>query len=98
MTYITLGELGQSTGGLRKDIAALGTVDDSIGVGEYGGDGVTGVAFDVHVEWIGWLDDSLQLVGGCLFGKGWVENIFCKGHLLLLLLLLLLRFGVECIR
>lgn len=78
----TLGEFGQSAGGLRKDIAAFGAVDDGVGVGEHGRDGLAGVALDVHVERIRRLDDSLQLVGCCLLGGRWVEDIFCEGHLL----------------
>lgn len=78
----TLGEFGQSTGGLRKDIAAFRAVDDGVGVGEYGGDGLAGVTLDVHVERIGRLDDSLQLVGCCLLGGRWMEDIFCESHLL----------------
>ena len=46
----TLSQTGLATGGLAKDSRAAGADNDSLGVGENGGDGKAAGALDVHEE------------------------------------------------
>lgn len=77
---ITFRELSKSSCGLGENHVALWAVDNGIGMGEEGGDGLATRALDVHVERVWALDGALKLVSQGLLRSGWVENIFSKSH------------------
>ena len=49
-------------------------------MGEERGDGLAGVAFDVHVEGVWALDDALELVGLGFLEGGGVQEVNGESH------------------
>lgn len=73
-------QAGKATRGLREDGGALWAGDDGVGVGEERGDRLAAGALDVHVERVGGLNHSPELVGLGLDSRGRVKEINGESH------------------
>lgn len=70
-----LGQTSLTTGRLGKDLSARAANDNSLGVGEDGGDGEAARALDVHEERVGVLHKSLEFVAASLLLGGGVKKV-----------------------
>jgi hypothetical protein len=77
----SLGQTGLATGRLAENGGAALADDDSLGVGEDGGDGEAAGALDVHEEGPGRRHEGLELVLAGLGGRVGVKEINGENHL-----------------
>jgi hypothetical protein len=76
----SINEASTTTSGVAQDSIARGASNDSLSVAEDDGNVVAGLAFDVHEEGVGGLDEALLLVLGLFGSKGRVQQISNKLH------------------
>lgn len=76
-----LRQAGKAARGLGEDGGTLWTGDDGVGVREERVDRLAARALDIHVERVGRLDHSLELVGLLLDGRRRVEEIDGESHM-----------------
>ncbi len=74
----SINEASTTTSGVAQDSVARGASNDGLSVAEDDGNVVASLAFDVHEERVGGLDEALLLVLGLFRGKGRVQQISNK--------------------